>query len=94
MERYLAVEEKFSPLIKEKLTNDQIYANLIAENKETLVTSASDSLLGPPRHPKTNTVEIPWPAPAIADPRSPPKARESFRLHVPNSGKNHGGFRV
>ena len=35
MERYLAVEEKFSPLIKEKLTNDQIYAELIAQNKES-----------------------------------------------------------
>ena len=33
MERYLAVEEKFSPLIKQKLTSDQIYAELIAENK-------------------------------------------------------------
>ena len=31
----MAVEEKFSPLIKEKLTSDQIYAELIAQNKES-----------------------------------------------------------
>jgi len=44
VERYLAVEEKFSPLIKEKLTNDQIYAELIAQNKENLAAVASLAL--------------------------------------------------
>eukprot|EP00913_Durusdinium_trenchii_P021985 g20658.t1 len=33
-ERYLSVEQKFSPLIQKKLTSDQIYAEFIAENKE------------------------------------------------------------
>jgi hypothetical protein len=33
-ERYLAVEQKCSPLITKKLTVDQIYAEFIAENKE------------------------------------------------------------
>ena len=33
-ERYLAVEQKFSPLLKKKLTADQIYAEFIGENKE------------------------------------------------------------
>eukprot|EP00439_Symbiodinium_sp_Y106_P073460 s129_g13.t2 len=44
VERYLAVEEKFSPLIKEKLTSDQIYAELIAQNKENLPAVASLAL--------------------------------------------------
>lgn len=43
-ERYLAVEQKFSPLITKKLTVDQIYAEFIAENKENLSAVASLAL--------------------------------------------------
>lgn len=34
-ERYLSVEQKFSPLLSKKLTADQIYAEFIAENKDS-----------------------------------------------------------
>jgi len=43
-ERYLAVEQKFSPLLKKKLTADQIYAEFIGENKENLSAVASLAL--------------------------------------------------
>lgn len=38
-DRYLAVEQKFSPLFKRKLTADQIYAEFIAENKDRVSTT-------------------------------------------------------
>ncbi|CAK9097016.1 unnamed protein product [Durusdinium trenchii] len=43
-ERYLSVEQKFSPLIQKKLTSDQIYAEFIAENKDNLSAVASLAL--------------------------------------------------
>jgi len=44
MDRFLAVEQKFSPLIVKKLTSDQIYAEFITENKENLPAVASLAL--------------------------------------------------
>eukprot|EP00441_Pelagodinium_beii_P036360 CAMPEP_0197642468 /NCGR_PEP_ID=MMETSP1338-20131121/16115_1 /TAXON_ID=43686 ORGANISM="Pelagodinium beii, Strain RCC1491" /NCGR_SAMPLE_ID=MMETSP1338 /ASSEMBLY_ACC=CAM_ASM_000754 /LENGTH=2163 /DNA_ID=CAMNT_0043215591 /DNA_START=12 /DNA_END=6503 /DNA_ORIENTATION=+ len=41
LDRFLAVEEKFSSLNAENLTDDQIFTTLINENKESLVTVAN-----------------------------------------------------
>jgi len=44
LERYLAVEEKFAELLKANLSSDQVYLNLIAQNKDSLETVASLAL--------------------------------------------------
>lgn len=44
IDRYLAVEEKFAPLVEQSMTPDQVYTALINENKESLSTVASLAL--------------------------------------------------